>query len=353
MIGAGDYKRVAQARLAPSHYDFVAGGAGTEMTVEANVDDWRRMQLRPHVLRDVRAVSTACRVLGTALQAPFGVAPMAAQGLFQLAGDVDTAAAATDAGCLFVAAERGSRLLEEVAEVADAGWFQVYLQSDRGYSRDLIERALAAGYTALMVTVDVPTNAKRPRDLRNGFDAGVAKLGNLIAEDDRYVPGGNPDVTFDDITWLAELLPVPVVVKGVLRGDDATACVEAGASAVVVSNHGGRQLDTAISSARALPEVVSAVGDRADVYVDGGIRTGEDALKAFALGARLVLLGRPVIWALAAAGRTGVRDLLTMMTNDLARSMALSGIDHLDHLTSDLVAEPGGHSESQTNRFSH
>jgi 4-hydroxymandelate oxidase len=234
-----------------------------------------------------------------------------------------------------------------------ARWFQVYVVRDRGWTAELVARAAAAGYSALVLTVDVPLLGNRLRDLRNDFrlpvglkpanapPAGAARQRELavdvLAQAGQFDPGLTPEV----IAWLAERSGLPVVVKGVLRGDDAAACLEAGAAGVVVSNHGGRQLDTVVATADALAEVVAAVGDRAEVYVDGGVRRGTDVLKALALGARAVLVGRPVLWGLAVGGAAGVERVLSGLVGELRLAMALCGATGVGELSPDLVAGPG------------
>jgi isopentenyl diphosphate isomerase/L-lactate dehydrogenase-like FMN-dependent dehydrogenase len=245
-----------------------------------------------------------------------------------------------------------------VEEVADAApdavrWFQVYVVRDRGWTAELVARAAAAGYRALVLTVDVPLLGTRLRDLRNDFrlptgmapanapPAGAARQRELAADVLAQAGQFDPGLTPDTIGWLAERSGLPVVVKGVLRGDDAVACLDAGAAAVVVSNHGGRQLDGVVATADALAEVAGAVGDRAEVYVDGGIRRGTDVVKALALGARAVLVGRPVLWGLAAGGAAGVDRVLSGLAGELRLAMALCGAVDVGDLTPDLIAGAG------------
>jgi 4-hydroxymandelate oxidase len=241
--------------------------------------------------------------------------------------------------------------VEEVAAAAPDSrrWFQVYVVRDRGWTADLAVRAAAAGYQALVLTVDVPLLGNRLRDLRNQFrlptglkpanapPAGAARQRELDADVLAQAGQFDPGLTPDTIGWLADRSGLPVLVKGVLRGDDAVACLEAGAVGVVVSNHGGRQLDTAVASADALADVAAAVGDRGEVYVDGGIRRGTDIVKALALGARAVLVGRPVLWGLATGGAAGVEQVLTGLTGELELAMALCGAATVADLTPDLV----------------
>ena len=257
-----------------------------------------------------------------------------------------SAAGAAAAGALYVLSTQATMSVEEVALAAPEAvrWFQVYVVRDRGWTADLVARAAAAGYRALVLTVDVPLLGNRLRDLRNDFKlptglkpanappAGAARQRELAADVLAQAGQFDPGLTPDTIGWLAERSGLPVLVKGVLRGDDAAACLDAGAAGVVVSNHGGRQLDTVVATADALAEVVAAVGDRGEVYVDGGIRRGTDVLKALALGARGVLVGRPVLWGLAVGGAAGVERVLSGLVGELRLAMALCGAVGVDDL---------------------
>ena len=345
----------ARERLDQGVYDYIAGGAEDERTVAGNLAAWSRLALRPHVLRDVTEVSTATTLLGSEVPVPLLVAPMAYHRMCHPDGEAASAAGAAAAGALYVCSTQATMSVEEVALAAPeaARWFQVYVVRDRGWTAELVARAAAAGYSALVLTVDVPLLGSRLRDLRNDFrlpvglspanapPAGAARQRELavdvLAQAGQFDPGLTPEV----IGWLAERSGLPVVVKGVLRGDDAAACLEAGAAGVVVSNHGGRQLDTVVATADALAEVVAAVGDRAEVYVDGGVRRGTDVLKALALGARAVLVGRPVLWGLAVGVAAGVERVLSGLAGELRLAMALCGATGVGELSSDLVAGPG------------
>ena len=331
----------ARERLPPAVYDYFAGGSFDEVTLAANVADWARLRLRPRVLRDVSTVSTATTVLGTPVAAPILVAPTAFQRMAHPDGECATAAGAAAAGTLMVQSTRSTASCGDVAAAAPAlpRWFQVYVLRDRAHTAALIGTAVDAGCRALVLTADTPVLGRRLRDVRNAFvlPADVAGAsrdgpGNLADQD--------PALTFADIGWLAETFGLPVVVKGVLGGDDALGCLDAGAAASAVSNHGGRQLDGAVSAAAALPEVVAAVGNRAEVYVDGGVRRGTDVVKALALGARAVMVGRPVLWGLATGGADGVRAVLDGLREELALAMALCSCPTVAEVTPDLLA-PG------------
>jgi len=341
-------ERQARERLDRAAYDYFAGGAEDELTLAANPAAWARLRLRPHVLRDVGTISTSTTVLGAPASLPVLVGPVAYQRLAHPDGELATATGAAAAGTLMVVSTQATASLEEIAAVAPGAprWFQLYVYRDRRIAADLVRRAAASGYQAVVLTADVPVPGNRERDRRNQFQLPPGMgLANLAVPEERVDVVGvarhfDPTVTPEAIAWLREQSRLPVVVKGVLRGDDAVACLDAGAAAVVVSNHGGRQLDGAVATADALPEVVEAVAGRAEVYVDGGIRRGVDVVKSLALGARAVLLGRPIVWGLATGGAGGVQAVLDGYREELERSLALCGTPTLRDVTPDLLAPP-------------
>jgi 4-hydroxymandelate oxidase len=341
-------------------YAYYAGGAEDERLLADNVAAWSRWQLHPRVLVDVSAVSTATTVLGSPVASPVLLAPTAIQGLAHPEGEVASARGAAAAGACTVLSSLATRSLEDVAAAAPGSplWMQVYVLRDRGHTTALVDRAVAAGYRALVLTADAPVPGLRQRELRGGVhlpdDLALPNLGDAATA--RAHEGGflavvarefDPGVTYDDIGWLADRSGLPIVVKGVLRADDAVRCVDAGAAAVVVSNHGARQLDDAPATADVLSEVTDAVGGRAEIYVDGGVRRAGDVAKALALGARGVLVGRPALWALATGGAEGVAGLLSWFQAELCRVLALVGAPTLDQLDRTLVrrgpvSSPGG-----------
>jgi len=339
-----DLEAQAGQRLDPAVFDYIAGGAMDEVTLEDNVAAWARVRLRPRVLRDVRDVRVETSVLGTPLAHPVGVAPTAFHRLVHDDGESATAAGARDAGALFTMSTRSTTPVERVANATgDAPWwFQVYVLQDRAHSDALTERAVVAGASALVVTADTPVLGRRLRDIRNNWvmPAGLGTIESL----DRPGPAAeqNAGLTFDDISAMRDRWGVPIIVKGVLRGDDARRCVDVGASAVWVSNHGGRQLDGAVSTCAALTEVVEAVGDHVEVYVDGGVRRGADVLKAIAMGARAVFVGRPVIWGLTIGGRDGVAAVIEGLVDELILAMTLAGCATVADVTRDLIAPNTG-----------
>ena len=328
----------ATARLPADVLAYYAGGSGAEVSLEEATAAWRQVRLRPRVLRDVGAVDTSVTLLGTPLATPVLVAPAALQGLAHQDGERATAAGAAAAGSLVVVSTRSSTPLEHLTP--QPWWFQAYVMRDRGLTRALVARAAAAGARAVVLTGDTPYVARKKR---SGVPTGADRLANLAQHlGDGWTGGAeieqDPTADLACIADLAEAGGLPVLVKGVLRGDDARACVAAGAAGVVVSNHGGRQLDRAVPTAAALVEVADAVGGRVPVLVDGGLRSGLDVLCALALGADAVLVGRPVLWALAADGARGVEQCLRALTDDLRESMALAGARALADVTADLVA---------------
>jgi 4-hydroxymandelate oxidase len=350
MMIVDELEQQARDRLARSAYDYFAGGADDELTLADNVAAWRRLRLRPHVLRDVSKVSTETTVLGTPVTVPVLVAPMAYQRLAHDEGERATARGAAEAGTVMIVSTFSTRSLEDVAAAAPeaARWFQLYMRRDRRWTEELVARAVAAGYRALVFTVDVPVLGLRRRDERNRFCLPPGMVMANMGEPPPEVEGSSltayaanelrSALAFADIEWLRGLCDLPILVKGVLRGDDARACVDAGAAGIIVSNHGGRQLDTTVATADALPEVVDAVAGDAEVLVDGGIRRGTDIVKALALGARAALVGRPVLWGLATDGADGARRVLETLTAEFARALALCGTPSVGEVTADLLA---------------
>jgi 4-hydroxymandelate oxidase len=335
----------ARAVLDPAAFAYVAGGADEELTLADNVAAWNRYRFRPHTLRDVSAVDLTTTVLGQPIAAPFLVAPTAYHQLAHPQGEAATVRGVARAGSIMIVSTMATQSMEAVAAAApnSVRWFQLYVHSDRELTTALLRRAEAAGYRALVLTVDVPRLGRRLRNGPDGFSLppGV-EAANLVGRDHRNLAAYaaesfDASLTFEAVEWLRGQTNLPVVVKGVLRGDDATACVDAGAAAIVVSNHGGRQLDGAIATADALPEVVAAVAGRAEVYVDGGIRRGTDVLRALALGARAVLLGRSVLWGLALDGDEGVRNVLVEFATETEAAFALAGVASCAEVTPDLV----------------
>jgi 4-hydroxymandelate oxidase len=349
-----DYEPLARARLPAPVWDYIEGGAGAELTLNANRTAFDRTSLRPRVLVDVSRCDTATTLLGTSLRAPVIVAPTAYHGQVHADGEPATARGTGAAGSLFVASTLASRSLEETAQAATGPlWFQLYWLRDREMVADLVTRAKAAGCLALVLTVDAPRIGRRLRDMHNSFAVDPSarargldpKLTAVTHQRQEGVSGiaaaaegmFDQTVTWSDLAWLRGLTDLPLLLKGIVTAEDAALAVEHGADAVIVSNHGGRQIDGGIASLRALPEVVAAVAGRCPVLVDGGVRRGRDVFVALALGAAAVLVGRPVLWGLAVGGADGVRHVLTLLTEDLAHTMALAGRPTLADIGRDAV----------------
>jgi 4-hydroxymandelate oxidase len=342
MTVAGDFETAARERLQPAIYDYFAGGADDQLTVYDNAPAWQRVKLRPRVLRDVSAVDTRSAMLGAPVAAPIGIAPVAAHRLVHADGERATARGAAAADVLYVVSTMSTCSMEDIAEAAPgaARWFQLYVRGSLDRARPLVRRAEASGYTALVITVDVPILGFRRHEVVS-LERRIELAHFPRAEaDGNDADGGFVALTFEDLATIVSWTTLPVLVKGVLRADDAAACVRAGVAGIVVSNHGGRQLDTTVDPPTALAEIASAVGDVAEIYVDGGIRRGTDIVKALALGAHGVFVGRPVIWGLAVDGADGVRAVLHELTTELERAMKLCGVRTLDELTADLVIGP-------------
>jgi len=352
-INLFEYEQLAKSHLSQMAFDYYSSGAWDEITLKDNRAAFTRIKLRPKMLVDVSEINLTTKVLGEPLQLPLLIAPMAFQCLAHPDGEIATASAAVSAGVGMVLSTLSTKSLEEVATV-DNGlqWFQLYIHKDRGLTRALVERAYTAGYKAICLTVDAPVLGKRERDQRNEFTlppglhpANLTKISGLDIPHEKGESGLltyfaqqiNPALTWKDLEWLQSLSPLPLVLKGILRGDDAVRAVEYGAQGIVVSNHGGRQLDGAIASIDALPEIIAAVDGRAEVLLDGGIRRGIDILKALAIGAKAVLIGRPVLWGLAVSGQAGVSHLISLLKDELTTAMALSGCANLQDIDSTLV----------------
>lgn len=347
----GDYERAARESLSKIAYDYFRSGADAERALRRNERAYRRLAIWYRVLVDVAERDLSTNVLGFPIKTPIMLAPTAYHKLAHEDGELATARAAAVAGTIYVASTLATTSLEDVAEASSAPkWFQLYVHKDRDFTRSLVERAETAGYDALVVTVDTPLLGRRVRDERNRFElpAGMVMAnlvdalankpddGSLLAS---YVAQRHdPSFTWSDLEWLRSLSHLPIVLKGIVRVDDAVRASDAGMAGIIVSNHGGRQLDAAPATLDALPAIADAVGDRTEVYLDGGIRWGGDVFKALALGARAVLIGRPALWGLAVAGEAGVVDVLRMLTDDLSRTMALAGTRTLADIERSMVA---------------
>lgn len=358
-ISYADLEARAREVLTPEAYGYVAGGAGSEDTMRQNLEAFRRWRIVPRMMRDVSTRDLSTEILGTSLPAPVLLAPVGVLGIVHEEGEVAVARAASSLGVPFILSTAASNSMEDVAEAAGdvPRWYQLYWPNDDDVAASFVDRVEKSGYSALVVTLDVPMLAWRPRDLQTAFlpflkGEGIANyvadpafLG-LLDEPPEENPTGavlrwvgvfpHPTLTWDRLAWLRERTSLPILVKGVLHPDDARSAIDAGADGIVVSNHGGRQVDGAIASLDALPAVVQAAGD-IPVLLDSGVRTGGDAVKALALGARAVLLGRPYAWGLGIAGEDGVRHVLRSFLAELELTMALSGLTRVSEVDRSLL----------------
>lgn len=370
-----DYRELARKRLPSFLFNYIDGGANDERTMAANSADFQKLLLRQQVLRDVSRVDTATSLAGQAVSMPLALAPVGLAGMMARRGEAQAARSAASAGIPFTLSTVGICPLEEVSEASGgAFWFQLYMVKDRDLVVSLLERARSAGCTTLVFTVDLAVTGMRHRDLRYGmlgddvpakltraltlaasprwvFDVAIKgkphDFGNLSSvltdstDLDAYKNFINsqfdPSVTWKDIAWLRSLWPGQLLIKGIMTADDAREAREVGADGVVVSNHGGRQLDGVSSTISKLPGIASAVGKDIEVLMDGGVRSGIDVVKAVALGARGVLIGRPWVWAVAARGEKGLSDLLGVYQSEIAKAMALMGVNSLAELNPELV----------------
>jgi len=351
-VTLADHEHMAQAHMDPGAWAYLCGGAADEITLRANLSAWQQLPLRPRVLRSLAGSDTCTELLGRTLAHPILVAPMAFQCLAHPHGEAATALAAAAQGAGLVLSTQASTPLEDVARLflsePERGplWFQLYQQPTRSQMADLVHRAESAGYEALVLTVDAPVHGARDRERRAGFrlpphvravnlDTGGASAspqgGTSIDTLCRQAPG------WDDVVWLSRLTRLPLILKGITHPDDARLALEAGAAAIIVSNHGGRTLDTMPATARLLPEIVAAVDGQCPVLVDGGIRRGTDVLKAMALGASAVMVGRPVIHGLANAGAAGVAHVIRLLRDELGIAMALCGCSRAKDISAELL----------------
>lgn len=336
-----DYEALARERLPAAAWDYISAGAGDEVTLARNRSAFERIAIRPRVLTDVERIHTATAVLGQPIAAPILIAPTGYHGLMCSDGEIATASAASAASTILVASTLSSRSIEDIAAAAASPlWFQLYLFRDRDRSAAMVHRARVAGCRSIVLTVDSPRWGRKERSLRTEHEL-TWQAGNLAGLPLR-VEGEYPDgapATWADVDWLRSVTDLPIVIKGILTAEDAVLAVSHGSHGIVVSNHGGRQLDGTIASIEALPEVVDAVKGQCEVYLDSGIRRGTDVLKGLALGARAVLVGRPILWGLAVSGTEGATDVLRMLREELTSAMALSGRPDIASIDRRLISE--------------
>jgi isopentenyl diphosphate isomerase/L-lactate dehydrogenase-like FMN-dependent dehydrogenase len=379
LVTVEDFRRAARRRLPRAVFDFVEGGAGDEVTIRRNRAAFERLAFRPRVLVDVSTRDQATTVLGQRIETPVLIAPTGMVGLCWRHGEIAAARAAARMGTIFTLSTHASASIEDVARGAPGPlWFQLYVWQNRDLTRSFVERARAAGYRALVLTVDVPLVSTRERDVRNGFTIPPRltlrnavdtmrrprwirnvllgprlTLANLVGapgapRTDLVTLGGvanrqvDPSVAWRDLEWFRALWSGPLLLKGVLTLEDARLALDHGIDGLIVSNHGGRQLDGAPAAAEVLPEIVDAVGGRMEVLLDGGIRRGADVVKALALGARAVLIGRPYLYGLAVAGKAGVERVLGLLGDEIDKALGLVGVPRVADLTRAALRSPPG-----------
>jgi 4-hydroxymandelate oxidase len=335
-ISVADYEVLAEARCEPGYWGYVAGGAGDELTLADNRDAFRRRILRPRMLVDVSGVTTGTSALGTPIELPVMIAPTSLQRVAHPEGEPALARAASAAGTIYTLSSLASMRPRELVDAVGDGsprWFQLYWTKDRGFTAELVAEAADSGFRALVLTIDLAIPGVRERDVRSGFslptDLPTPNLPQTLVGD-RYFHDTlgemlDTSLTWRDLEWLQAQSSLPLLVKGVLTAEDALLACEHGCAGIVVSNHGGRQLDGVAATLEALPEVVEAAGGRAEVFLDGGIRRGTDVVKALALGAQAVLIGRPALWGLAAAGEEGARHVLELLGAEVRLALVLLG----------------------------
>jgi 4-hydroxymandelate oxidase len=348
VVSLAEFEELARGRLHPVAWAYYAGGSWDQHALVENLLAWDHYRLRPRVLVDVSAVEPTTMILGRPAALPIGIGPAALHGMAHPDGECATARAAAAAGIVQVVSTVSSVSLEAVAEAAPGGrrWFQLYVQRDRGRSRELVQRAEAAGYEAVCLTVDLPVLGYRDDVLRTAFDPGEDAYGNIPRREAWRTPAEVDDLldmrsiglTWDSLDEMRSWSSLPLVLKGILTGEDARLAVEHGADGIWVSNHGGRQLDRVAAPIDVLEEVIQAVAGRAEVYLDGGVRRGPEVAIALALGAQAVFTARPFLYALAASGEAGVARALAILREEILRTLALTGVASVRELTRDHVA---------------
>ncbi len=331
-----DYEPAARAALPDDFYGFVAGAAGDEWSHAENRRAFDRWVLRPRVLRGVGESDPSVGILGASVSMPVLVAPWAYQRFAHPDGEIATAHAVGRAGTVMCVSTTALDILEDIAAASDGPkWWQLYVFTDRGYTEEMLARVVAAGFGAVVWTVDLNAYGLRHRETRSGYKAPITPTTETLAYD--------VTLSWEDLPWIREHAPgLPLLLKGILTKEDAELAVQAGVDGIVVSNHGGRQLDTSPATLDALPEIVEAVAGRVPVLMDGGVRRGTDVVKALALGATAVLIGRPAAWGLAAGGEDGVLDVLRILREEVENAMTLCGCRTVDEITRDHVARSGG-----------
>ena len=353
LVNITDYEKLAKEKLTQMAYDYYSSGANDEITLRENIDAYKRIFLKYRVLVDVSNIDMSTEVLGQKISMPLMIAPTAFHKMAHADGETAVAKAAGNAGTIMILSTLSNSDVEDVVKASSGPvWFQLYVYKDREVTKDLVKRAEKAGCKAIVLTVDAPFLGTRERDVRNNFTLpdGLS-VKNLLPVNKGDLPESNesnlsgyvqehldPSLSWKDVEWLRSITNLPVLIKGIACKEDALIAVEHGAAGIVVSNHGGRQLDTCRATIDVLPEVVDAVQGKTEILIDGGIRRGTDILKAVALGAKAVLIGRPVIWGLTADGENGVKSVLGIFRKEFHLAMALCGCDSVDKIKREFIA---------------
>ncbi|XP_034042451.1 hydroxyacid oxidase 2-like isoform X1 [Thalassophryne amazonica] len=340
MVCLTDFEEYAKEHLSKATWDYYAAGADECCTRDDNLQAYKRIRLRPRFLRDVSLSDIRTTIQGTEISFPVGIAPTAFHRLACHDGEVATARAAEAFNTCYITSTYSTCSVEEIVAAAPNGyrWFQLYVYRDRKVSEQIVHRVEALGYKALVLTVDVPYTGKRRDDIRNQFKL-PPHLRNTAGPEEYGIPANtlDPSISWKDLHWLQSITRLPIIIKGILTKEDAELAVEHGVQGIIVSNHGGRQLDGSPASIDALSEIVDTVQGRVEIYLDGGIRTGNDVLKALALGAKCVFIGRPAVWGLAYKGEEGLKEVLQILSAEFCLSMALSGCRNVREINRNLV----------------
>lgn len=348
-----DYEKVSQSLLEPQAHDYYQSGAMCEHTLKDNIAAYQRIKFLPRVLKDVNSVNTSIKLAGRSLRLPLMISPTAFLGMAHPDGELAVAKAANNSNTIMVCSTMSNTPIEEITCVTNAAvWFQLYVYKDKKATLALIERAKNAGCEAIVITVDAPFLGRRERDVRNQFQLpSHLKMSNLYALEHSHLPNKDghsglahyfenlidKSLTWRDIGWIKEHASMPVYLKGILHPQDAKLAVEYGVDGIIVSNHGGRQLDGSIASIDALPGIIKSVNQQIPVIIDGGIRRGSDILKALALGAQCAGIGRPIIWGLSHSGQQGVEDIFNIFQSELELAMALAGCSNVSSINNDII----------------
>ncbi|XP_040607440.1 hydroxyacid oxidase 2 [Mesocricetus auratus] len=346
LVSLADFKAQAQEHLSKSSWDFIEGEADEGITYKDNLAAFKRIRLRPRYLRDVSEIDTRTIIQGQEIEAPICISPTAFHSIAWPDGERSTARAAQEANICYITSTYASCTLEDIVAAAPRGfrWFQLYVQSDWELNKQLIQRVEGLGFKALVITVDAPVIGKRRRNIKNqlNLEANIM-LKDLRSPEARnsthFSPMSLPSASFcwNDLSLLQSITRLPIILKGILTKEDAELAVKHHVQGIFVSNHGGRQIDEVPASIDALMEVVAAVKGKVEVYMDGGVRTGNDVLKALALGAKCIFLGRPILWGLACKGEDGVKEVLSILKGEFQTSMALSGCRSIAEISPDLI----------------